>query len=83
VRIPVLTDKPIGLIKWRKAGLESLLVSPYLERRTKGRAIRDYRRGEQQNPPYPFNIATTLHPKIILNVEGYGLKASIRKVSKK
>jgi hypothetical protein len=54
-----LRDKPIGLIKWRKARLENLLISPCLKRRIRERAIRDYLRGEHQNPPHPFNIAPT------------------------
>jgi hypothetical protein len=58
-RILIFREKPIGLIKWRKAGFDNLLVSPYLKRRIKGRAIRDYRRGEHQNPPYSFNVAPT------------------------
>jgi len=35
-RIPILKDKSMGLIKWQKAGLENLLVSPCLKRRIKG-----------------------------------------------
>jgi len=56
-----LKDKSIGLIKWQKAGLENLLGSPYLKRRIRRRAIRDYQIGEYQNSPYPFNIAPTSH----------------------
>jgi len=41
-----LRDKPIRLIKWQKVGLQNLLVSPYLRRRIRRRAIRDYRRNE-------------------------------------
>ena len=52
-----MRDKPIELIKWLKAGLEDLLISPYLKRRIRRRAIRDYQMGEHQNPPYPFNVA--------------------------
>jgi len=37
--------------------LENLLGSPFIKRRIRGRAIRDYRRGEHKNPPYPFNVA--------------------------
>jgi hypothetical protein len=51
-----LWDKPIRLIKWQKVGLQNILVSPYLKRRIRERAIRDYLRGEHQNPPYPFNV---------------------------
>src|SRR4030067_3075896 len=35
-------------------------------------AIRDYQIGEHKNPPHPFNVAPTLHSKIILNVSDYG-----------
>ena len=52
-----MKDKSIGLIKWQKAGLENLLVSPDLKRRIRSRAIRDYQIGEYQNSPYPFNVA--------------------------
>ena len=54
-----MRDKPIRLIKWQKVGLQNLLVSPYLRRRIRRRAIRDYRRNEHQNLPCPFNVAPT------------------------
>jgi heme A synthase len=47
------------LIEWGKAGLENLLVSTYITRRIRRRAIRNYQIGECQNSPYPFNIAPT------------------------
>jgi hypothetical protein len=63
---------PIELIKWRKTGLEDLLISPCFKRKIRERAIRDYLRGEHQNPPYPFNIApTSLQSGIILKVNDY------------
>jgi hypothetical protein len=55
VRIQILRDKPIRLIKRLMAGLKNLLVTPYLKRRIRRRAIRDYQTGEYQNSPYPFN----------------------------
>jgi hypothetical protein len=58
-RIPILRDKPIRLIKWWKVRLENLLVSPYLKRRIRRRAIRDYHIDEYQNSPYSFNVAPT------------------------
>jgi hypothetical protein len=36
----------------------NLLVSPYLKRIIRRRAIRDYQIGERQNSPYPFNDCT-------------------------
>jgi hypothetical protein len=39
---------------------------PYLKRRIRRRAIRDYRRNEHQSPHYPFNVApTSLRSRII------------------
>ena len=67
-----MRNKPIGLIKSRKAGLENLLVSPCLKRRIRRSAIRDYQMGEHKNPSHHFNVAPTLHSKIILNVGDYG-----------
>jgi hypothetical protein len=61
-----LRNKPIGLIEWPKARLENLLISPCLKRRIRRRVIRDYRVGEHQNHPYPFNVAPT-------ESEGYSL----------
>ena len=67
-----MRDKPIRLIKWWKVRLENLLVSPYLKRRIRRRAIRDYQMGEHQNPPHPFNVAPTyLHTNIWNVVEDY------------
>jgi len=67
-----LKDKSIGLIKWQKAGLENLLGSPYLKRRIRRRAIRDYQIGEYQNSPYPFNIVpTSLQSETTLRVDDY------------
>jgi len=57
MRIPILKDKSIGLIKWQKAGLENLLVSTCIKRSIRRRAIRDYQMGEHQNPP----THSTLH----------------------
>ena len=60
-----MKDKSMGLITWQKAGLENLLVSPYLKRRIRKRAIRDYQIGEYQNSPYPFNVPpTNVQPEI-------------------
>ena len=39
--------------------MEDLLRTPYLKRRIRRRAIRDYQTGEYQNSPYPFNVAPT------------------------
>jgi hypothetical protein len=44
-KIAVLKDKPIRLIKWPEARLQTLLISPYLKRRIRKLAMRDYRRG--------------------------------------
>jgi len=66
MRIPILKDKSIGLIKWQKAGLENLLVSTCIKRSIRRRAIRDYQMGEHQNPPHPFNVApTTLQNQLV------------------
>jgi hypothetical protein len=60
------------LIKRLMAGLENLPVIPCLERRIRGRALRDYLRGEHQKPPYPFNIAPTyLQSEMTLRVDDY------------
>jgi hypothetical protein len=68
-----LRDKPIRLIKWWKAGLKNLLVSPCFKRRIRRRAIRDYQIGELQNSPYPFNVVPTyLRSKALLEVNDYG-----------
>jgi hypothetical protein len=68
----ILREKRIELIKWRKAGLGNLLVSPCLKRRIKGRAIKDYRKGEHQNPPYPINVAPTKSGgRVILRVDDF------------
>ncbi len=54
----------------------NLLVSPYLKRRIRTRAIRDYQIGEYQNSPYPFNVAPTSPQHHSMNkIEDYGLKA--------
>jgi hypothetical protein len=74
VRIQILRDKPIRLIKGLMAGLKNLLVTPYLKRRIRRRAIRDYQTGEYQNSPYPFNVApTSLHSKTTSKVDDYWL----------
>ena len=54
-----MRDKPIGLIKWA-AGLGSLFVNPYIKRRIRKSAIRDYQMGEHKNPSHPFNVAPNL-----------------------
>jgi hypothetical protein len=54
-----LKDKSIGLIKWQKEGLENSLESPYIKRRIRWSAIRDYQMGEHKNPSHPFNVAPT------------------------
>ena len=67
-----MKDKSVGLIKWQKAGLENLLGSPCIKRRIRWRAIRDYRRGEHKNPPYPFNVAPTiLQSRIVMKLHDY------------
>jgi hypothetical protein len=67
-----LRDKPIRLIKWQKTGLGNLLGSPYIKRRIRGRAIRDYRRGEHKTTSYPFNVApTTLRWEVDVGVDDY------------
>jgi hypothetical protein len=77
-RSPSLRDKPNGAIKWRKAGLENLLVNHCLKRRIKRRPIRGYWIGEYQNPPYPFKVSpTNVHTKIVLEVNDFGTKASV------
>ena len=74
-----MKDKPIRLIKWQKAGLENLLGgSPYIKRRIRRRAIRDYQMGEHQNPPHPFNVAPTSHcSEPYSRSEDYELEVSI------
>jgi hypothetical protein len=75
MRFPILKDNSIGLIKWEKRGLENLHGSPSIKRRIRWRAIRDYRRGEHKNPPYPFNVApTNVHSKIVLKGDDSCLK---------
>jgi hypothetical protein len=69
---PDFEKQAIGLIKWGKARLENLLISPCLKRRIRKRAIRDYLRGYHQNPPHPFNIApTNVHFKLSLKGNDY------------
>ena len=51
------------------AGLENLLISPYLKRRIRRRVIRDYQAGEHKNPSHPFTIApANTRSQIIPNV---------------
>ena len=54
-----MRDKLIRLIKKLIAELKNLLGSPCIKRRIGRRAIKDCQMGEQQNPPYPFNVAPT------------------------
>jgi len=59
------------------AGLENLLISPYLKRRIRRRVIRDYQAGEHKNPSHPFTIApTNVDRSVILWGEDYYLKVS-------
>jgi hypothetical protein len=52
--------------------LENLIVSTCLIRGIRGRAIRDYRIGEDKNLPYIFNIPpTNLHSNITFKVGDY------------
>jgi hypothetical protein len=70
-----LKDKPNGVIKWHKAGLENLLVNHCLKRRIKRRPIRGYRIGEYQNHPAPFNVAPTyLQWRVNSGVDDYRRK---------
>ena len=67
-----MKDKSIGLIKWRKAGLENLLVSTCIKRRIRGMAKKDYRRDEHKNSSSSFNFApTTLQSKTIPKGKDY------------
>jgi hypothetical protein len=69
---PDFGDKPIELIKCWKAGMDNLLVSPFLKRRIRGRAKKDYRRDEHKNPPSSFNFApTNLQSEMTLTVNDY------------
>jgi len=71
-------DKSIELIKWQKSGLENLLGSPSLKRRIGERVMRDYRRGEHQNPPCSLKVVPTNHYlQPYPGVEDYGLKEMI------
>jgi len=70
-----LKDRSIWLIKWQKEGLENLFGSPYIKRRIRRRAIRDYRRNEHQNPSYLFNAAPTKsEEQAMSDVGDYGEK---------
>jgi hypothetical protein len=53
-----LRDKSVGLIKWRKAGLEYIPISPCHKRRIRRRAKKDYRIGKDKNSPSSFNSNT-------------------------
>jgi len=50
---PDFEDKPVGLIKCWKPGLDNLLVNSCLQKRIRRKAQNDYRRSEHKNPPYP------------------------------
>ena len=68
-----MKDKSIGLIKWRKAGLENLLVSTCIKRRIRGMAKKDYRRDEHKNSSSSFNFAPTKsEDDAISEVDNYG-----------
>jgi len=58
--------------------LENLFISPSLKRRIGERAMRDYRRGEHQNPPCSLNVSTTLRSKLSCEIEDYEQKARVR-----
>jgi hypothetical protein len=71
----ILRDRSIELIKWRKAGLENLPISPCLKGIIRVRALRDYRRGEHKNSPYPFNFAPiTKQFRRVVTIEDYRQK---------
>ena len=57
--------------------MEELLISPYLKRRIKRRAIRDYQTSEYQNSLFLFNVAPCAHPEI--DVEGNDYKGNVHK----
>jgi len=77
-------DKPIEIIKWPKAGLEDLLISPCLSRRIRRVVKKNYWKDEQQIPPSSFNLSPTIpESKLTCKVEDYQYEAGIRKTSKK
>jgi hypothetical protein len=72
-----LRDKPIGLIKWRKAGLGNLFVSPCLSRRIRKKG----RQGLSGRPTTKLTLSmkiapTNLQISSLRQSEGYYLKSS-------
>jgi hypothetical protein len=72
-----LKNKAIRLIKWPKARLENLLISPGHNGRIREEAIRNYLRGDRQKPPCTLNIApTSQQSEMTLAVDDYWWKCA-------
>ena len=73
-----MKDKSIGLIKWRKAGLGNLFVSPCLKRRIRKKGQQGLSGRPTPKLTLSMKIAPTSHywgP--YSRIEDYGLKVSI------